>query len=115
MWVIFDGGFVSVVAHDKRPGFMLVRARCRDDLVGFLEACEQGRLGEATDKLRKSIVRTPKADYTLPSAFAALGVAWLMLRIDYPNFKGKVLEDDPSRAHVYGRVWRELLAIDPRG
>lgn len=109
MWVMFDGGFVSVVRKGP-PGTLCVRARVREDLEEFV------RLASTKNKVK--IVKTPKADYAYRAFMRPDDVSFAMgeiaARIDYDNFKHRVAERPgtrPHRARVYGGVWAELFQL----
>lgn len=112
MWLITEEGFASVVSHRDREGFLLVRARARQDLESLCRvASEEGVEGLDPD----AIWEDPNADYRWRieagrEAVAALAAA-LVERISYDNFKSRVGATDPDRERVYHGIWHELLAI----
>jgi hypothetical protein len=104
MWILFDGGFVSIV--QKRGSVDLcVRARRREDLKQFLE--------HARSRIR--IRETLDADYRFRVVCSKSVVAAAMLRItgaiDYDNFKSRIAEKDRPRAHLYSDVWSTLYEL----
>lgn len=111
MWVLFDGGFVSIVRYepkrmrDKRK--LLVRGRERTDLKKFCVLAER--------KLAR-IRETPDADYRyrvlLNREEVRTALRKLTDRIDYPNFKDRVADHQGAwRAMIYGEVWASLRKI----
>lgn len=105
MWVFSKSGFVSIVAHRNKPGFVMVRGRKQEDVENFRDACES--------LLPLEVVHTPEADYicrvTMPALTAMTGMVSLMVGIDYYNFKDAVHErDEPTRDRAMMRVWRAM-------
>ena len=100
MWIFTNRGFLSAVQHLDRPGYLLVRARFRDDLEAILGDVE--------------VFETPEADYRfrceIPQTEFAEIMRQQMLRIDYPNFKNSI----PSHKHFFhsvcSSVWATLYA-----
>ena len=103
MWLCFNDGLLSVVADQKDPTRLMVRARRKKDLVAVAGAGAE-------------ILETPKNDYRWRTflsreAFTKL-VAERIGRIDYPNFKNSVPDRDLhdlytefwSLHHHYGRT-----------
>jgi hypothetical protein len=114
MWLVTTIGFFSVVQKpwDRDADTLTVRARALGDLEGFKRSCCTA-LGE--------IVEDGDADYRFraqgPRAAVVAAVGGLAEGIDYQNFKSAVAKrQGPERAHVYGAVWEDLLAIqrEPR-
>lgn len=111
MWVYFDGGFVSIV-QKKGEVMLQVRGRRLRDVEEFVRAAGFG------DK--SSVLRTDDADYRyrafLNRKAVAVALTMLIDRLDYDNFKSRVLANaGPARAHVYGEVWRETLELEHVG
>jgi hypothetical protein len=105
MWLFTDQGFYSVVAHNRDPGKLLVRARVRADLEALREQIPEIR-----------IYSDRRADYrwraVVTRAEWVKAVALLAASIDYPNFKAAVAERQPGeREPVYQRIWGELLSL----
>ncbi len=108
MWVFLaKAGFFSVVQNVDDAETVVVRARCRDDLV---------RLGQLYLKNAGPIVDTPTRDYAHrlfvgKKAFAD-AIAAAALDIDIFNFKNATSTFlGPARAALYGRVWSVLLDL----
>lgn len=108
MWVFIAGGFVSIVAHRKRPGQVLVRARRRADLERFL--CPPGTSRSLTDE----IDATPTADYPFRVVRSKKSLAVLMAAhaaaIDYDNFKAA--PDNADRQHMLHDVWNDVKQLE---
>jgi len=124
MWVMTTTGMFSVVAYDGqtanaprlpkglRPDdALLVRGRAECDLRAMLDAVELPR---------SRAVSTPAADY--PWKALLTREEWLRFlsteteRLDYPNFKSRVLEVQGTERHdVYSRVWSVLRSIETSG
>jgi hypothetical protein len=91
MWLCFNDGFVSVVAHENRPDRLLVRARRKRDL---LNVC-----GKDAD-----VIKNGGSDYRWRTfidrkAFASV-LAGRIERIRYPNFKNSVKDNDLHDLYV---------------
>ena len=117
MWVISKYGFVSVVGHRDKPGWVLVRARDRGDLEEF---CSVARDCDVPGFSEEAIEENPSADYrfrmTVRSDDWAELAKVIAAGIDYPNFKNEVATVDPERAAIYGGVWSELRRLQrPEG
>jgi hypothetical protein len=109
MWILTTSGFFSIVQKpwDREPGSLTIRSRSREDL----ERLRQGYLPGMGD-----ISEDPHADYRFRAQAGAHDVtaalAALAGRIDYPNFKDAVEEEQgTSRAEIYLDVWETLSRI----
>jgi hypothetical protein len=116
MWLISKYGFVSVVAHLDKPGWVLVRTRDRSDLEEFRSVARDCDVPGFSEE---AIEENSSADYRFRMTvkdedWAELAKA-LALGIDYPNFKNVVASVDPERAAVYGAVWADLMKIQYPG
>ena len=105
MWLFTDQGFYSVVAHNRDPGKLLVRARVREDLEALREQIPEIR-----------IYSDRRADYrwraVVTRAEWVKAVALFAASIDYPNFKQAAADRQPGdRLPIYQRIWGELLAL----
>jgi hypothetical protein len=113
MWLFTDLGFYSVVADTTDPTGqrLLVRARCREDIERLLAWARERQYPLA------GVSHTPTHDYPWRTRAdrKILGlVAWeLVAAIDYPNFKGRVHQTEPSpeRASAYMRVWEAMRGL----
>jgi hypothetical protein len=116
MWVFLPWGYFSIVAHRDHSADVLVRARNRADLHAFRTFLLDAN--EAVGR-HKDIKHTPHADYpfrlTAPrKQVAKLLASFVAEDLDYDNFKNRVAENDPGRAHLYHEVWATTRKIDPR-
>lgn len=105
MWLVTTRGFYSVVADSADPDAVLVRARRREDLEA---------LGDLL--IDMAIEHTPQRDYawraTVQRAQWETAASALAAEIDYPSFKSAVAaRQGLERAHVYARVWEDLLEL----
>lgn len=107
MWLFTNFGFFSVV---QKPGdsLLTIRARAASDLdrlrTEYLPTLSPTATGGGTDYPFRA-----KTDRK------ALGVAMqqMVADLNYSNFKSEVAKQLGSeRAHVYGKVWEDLLAIE---
>jgi hypothetical protein len=105
MWVFTTQGFYSVVAHRTRLGYVLVRARAREDLQALAPMVRGITIEEdenADYRWRAVMKKSEWQDC----------VAKLVGAIDYDNFKNAVAErTSVSRADVYGDVWATLRSL----
>jgi hypothetical protein len=104
MWLFSKSGFVSVVAHRKQEGMLLVRSRFEEDIAAVCE-----RLAAAGTTVEP--FEDQQADYRYrvvcpKEAFAEL-VARLVNEIDYDNFKSAV-HGNPVRDQAYMRCWSAM-------
>jgi hypothetical protein len=99
MWLCLSDAFYSIVAHQSRPGALLVRARRPGDIERLLPGAR--------------VEVTPQADYSYrtlaPAQTVAEALGQVVRAIDYPNFKASV--QDPDLSCVYGRVWHTLAEL----
>jgi hypothetical protein len=109
MWLLIPQGFYSIVQKQ-----------------GEEELCVRARVGADLDRLRETYlpalgetVETPGGDYRYRAWIGcdalAAGTAEIVRNLDYANFKDEVACHDPSRAHVYSRVWGVLGELQPGG
>ncbi len=111
MWLATTRGWFSVVIDNQRPGRMLVRARCRQDIMNLynehhetLASMEKPTSDPARDyRWRMSV---SKEDFVTLAARLASA-------IDYSNFKSAVHDrpDQQNKTLVYGKVWQNLHEI----
>lgn len=96
MWLFTTHAHLSIVAHQDRPGDLLVRARRAEDLTALFPGVP--------------VVELPEADYryraVLPAETVAERVAEQVRAIDYGNFKDTV--PDPERSAAYHDVWATM-------
>jgi hypothetical protein len=106
MWLIFDGGFVSVVS---KPGEedLCVRARRAGDIEAMRVFCPELSPASATEA----------TDYPVrawvPREALARAVGRVAMSIDYGNFKARVASrQGKARAAIYGDVWAALRRLE---
>jgi len=107
MWVFLNEGFFSAV-FDKycKPNEMMIRARCKGDLVrlskklhGYSEDSDILEFENADYRYRMKVDRNMWADYLLNAA----------LSIDYSNVKDTIIPaGDKLRHDAYYDVWTAL-------
>jgi hypothetical protein len=108
MWLATTKGWFSVVIDDQRPGRMLVRARCRQDIMNLynehhdtLASMEEPTSDPSRDyRWRMSILRKD---------FVKLA-GRLARAIDYSDFKAAVRDcpDQQNKTLAYGKVWQTM-------
>jgi hypothetical protein len=121
MWILTTTGMFSVVAHDGQranapqwpqgvssEGALLVRARSEADLRAMLSA---------TDLPSSRAMSTPNADYPWRALVTRAEWARFMTleiqRLDYANFKARVMEVQGRERHdAYSRVWSILRSLE---
>jgi hypothetical protein len=111
MWLLFDGGFVSIVAHRENKALLCVRGRVRGDVEAF---CKRSVIADP-----KGVIETLDADYrfrvVLDRGIVTAAVAEIVASMDYDNFKTRVAKSQGiARANVYHDVWADLLTLDAR-
>jgi len=110
MWIFTTFGFFSVV---QKPGtdYLTIRSRTRDDLdalrARYLPTLSKTITGGGTDyPFRATVAHDELAD----------AMVEIVRDVTYANFKREVQHAaGEHRAHVYGRVWTELLALEEFG
>ena len=104
-WFCFNDAFISIVSKaPAKDGELLVRARRPGDIEKVF-----GR--------RTKVTRATDSDYlfraVIPKEEVTRAIQQEVLRIDYPNFKSSVIDDDLHDAYM--RVWSAMAALqDPR-
>jgi hypothetical protein len=97
MWVFINDAFLSIVQLPKRRNLLLVRARREADILTVFPGIR--------------VTATPQRDYQFRAYVGRKLVKRAMAaevdRIDYPNFKDSVLEDD--RHDAYSEVWTTMM------
>jgi hypothetical protein len=98
MYLFTRDGILSIVAHDSKPGMLMVRAPTRIDLAHFWP--------------NGQIARTAKADYrfrlVLPCEVVAARISEAIAAIDYPKVKPAVAED---RRLAYFDAWSIMMNL----
>lgn len=98
MWVFMNDAFVSVVQHWDDADKLMVRARCQGDLERvFPDRVADVHWSPTNDYLFRVVVTRPEFDAAMLRETR---------RIDYPNFKGSVQEND--RHDAYMAVWSAM-------
>jgi hypothetical protein len=111
MWIASTLGWFSIVTDSKRPGRMLVRARCRQDILNLYDAhaaalssIEKPTSDESRDyRWRMSVSRE---DWIVLAGRLAAAV-------DYSNFKSVVHDrpDQGNKSMAYMDVWRTMYQL----
>jgi hypothetical protein len=109
MWLLFDGGFVSVVQHRENQALLCVRGRVREDVAAFVRLAESDA----------AVSETPDADYRFRAVVhrgsVRTAVAKIVTALDYDNFKTRVAKSQGlKRARLYHEVWDSLVSLDDR-
>lgn len=107
MWTLTPFGFFSVV---RKPGQTHLTVRAR--VAGDLEALRTRYLPELTPTVAHAGTDYAYRGTCTAEAWAA-ALGKMAHDIDYSNFKSEVSRrQGHARAHVYGKVWTALLAIE---
>jgi hypothetical protein len=108
MWIFSTTGFYTVVAHNKLPDTLIVRARVKKDLTE-LRRVYMPELSKPTFHL----------DYDYPyramisHAEFGKGMAKLVMDIDYAKFKSAVAQKQGfRRSSIYTRVWNIMIDVE---
>jgi hypothetical protein len=111
MWLATVKGWFSVVIDNQRPGRMLVRARCRADILNLYNEHHEtlASMEEPTSdpawgyRWRMSV---SKADFVKLAGRLAESV-------DYSNFKSAVHDrpDQRNKSSAYMKVWQNLAEV----
>jgi hypothetical protein len=111
MWLATTKGWFSVVIDNQRPGRMLVRARCRQDIFNLYNEHHEtlGTMEMPTsDPAREYRWRmsVSKADFVKLAASLAEAVT-------YSNFKQAVHDrpDQQNKSSAYMKVWENLHQV----
>jgi hypothetical protein len=102
MWIATNQGFFSVVASDRDPKVLMVRARLKDDLRRAFDPLLK-RLG-------LEVFHSPDRDYAyrcfIPRDEFAREIARRLLETDYTNFKDSVNgENTQDLKALYNDIW----------
>lgn len=104
-WFCFNDAFISIVSKaPAKEDSLLVRARRAGDIEKVF-----GR--------KTKVVRATDSDYLFRAVITKEDVTRAIqnevLRIDYPNFKSSVIDDDLHDAYM--KVWSAMVVLqDPR-
>jgi hypothetical protein len=103
MWICLNDAFFSIVASERDPDVLKVRARRAGDIEKYFPAHE--------------VVQIPGSDYAfrvfLPRRQATEVIAGALMSVAYTNFKASV--DDPELHDAYADVWGVMATLDARG
>lgn len=107
MWVFTETGFVSIVRHWDRPGYLLVRARDKQSLRDI-------SLAENIN-----VLKTPDNDYPYRVIVSDKAVAaWtksMIGSIDYTNFKSRVqITRGKKYADALLKVWSAMFDVEDK-
>lgn len=106
MWLVYAGGFLSIVDKGCEKDELLVRARRSGDIEALFP--------------RATVIEGGGTDYRFRAVVSrreiAGAIADVVDLIDYPNFKSEVeRRGDHKLAGALHGVWRNLLALAPGG
>ena len=108
MWIFLSDAFLSIVADNRDPDRLMVRARAPGDIERFLS-------GHGLSTL-PAIVETPDADYrfrvSAPRDVVNRALSERLQGISYPNFKNSVRERD--RHLAYQETWDAMRLFQER-
>ena len=100
MWIMINDAFLSIVSKDCPAGHLLVRARRPGDIEKVFGRRTTVRRETGTDYLFRAVIH--RADI-------ARALAAEVERIDYPNFKSSVKDDDLHTGYM--AVWGAMAAL----
>jgi hypothetical protein len=96
MWVLLNDSFLAIVAHNAKPGHLLVRSRIQGDIQRAIPSAE--------------VYEDVAADYRyradVPREIVKEALARAVDGIDYPNFKASVA--NTARHSAYMKIWKVL-------
>ena len=104
MWIMTTRGFFSAVQHKTKPRWLVVRARCEDDIYNLAAL------------LPRHAVPVYGAGTDYPWRVTCTRAAWdkallaLSKEVIYTNFKASIT--DKRHHDAYLRVWSALLALE---
>lgn len=101
MWIMLNNAFLSIVSKDCGPGELLVRARREGDIERVFPDAAVTRYTKS-DYLFRAVISRRDVDAALTSSLDD---------IDYPNFKGSVVEHDLHDAYL--KVWHAMAELQP--
>lgn len=108
MWVFSREGFFSAVKDNNcNNDELMIRARCRDDLInlgkklyGFCDESKIIKIEHADYRFRMKLTRVLWSEYLSECA----------LDLDYPNVKDHIIpEGDYKRHNAYFVIWQALF------
>jgi hypothetical protein len=108
MWLATVKGWFSVVIDNQRPGRMLVRARCRQDIMNLYNEHHETLMS------MEEPTSDPTRDYrwrmsVLKEDFVKLA-GRLAEAVTYSNFKSAVHDrkDQQNKTLAYGKLWQTM-------
>ena len=102
MWICLNDAFLSIVADQVHPGYLLVRARRQGEIEKvFPDAIVLGNVG--SDYRYRAFI---------PRSQVALLLVERLEAIDYGNFKNSVRDADLHDA--YYQIWRTMVRYQER-
>ncbi len=120
MWITTLDGYYSVVEVRDNEDRLFVRARDRRDLDRLLDRLPWRFRAWRALAGWPGPTHTPDADYPWRVLMSRSAVGGYLARaardLDYGNFKAAVHATGvrgPKRARIYGRVWDNLLDLEP--
>jgi len=102
MWVFMSDSFLSIVAHEREPEMLLVRARCEGDIARVFPG-----VTESVDRHADYLYRA-----VIPRERVAQRLGEMASAISYPNFKNTV--SDPERHDAYMDIWSTMYRLQVR-
>jgi hypothetical protein len=99
MWICLNDAFFSIVASEREPALLNVRARRAGDIERHFSNAE--------------VVQLPNTDYAYRAFLRRGKVAAFLVRhiadLHYANFKISV--GDPELQKAYSEVWRTMRTL----
>jgi hypothetical protein len=103
---LFKIGFYSITIAPKRPGFVQVRGRVKEDMEE-LASLAQEKLGMELDIVTAGGTDYAYRFYVSPGQWAELARLLTVDLLDYSNYKNSV-HSDHLRDDAYYDVWRRM-------
>ena len=106
MWLNLNDGFLSIVAHLRKPDHLLVRARKREHIESVFPNATVYVLPDADYPYRADVLRSDVANRLLHECET----------IQYSNFKGSILDDEYHNVlmQMWGLLWSYGLKYRPK-
>jgi hypothetical protein len=98
MWIFQNNSFISVVAHYRLPGVLLVRSRIEGDIERAIPGAKVFENLDADYRYR-SLVSHDSLKEAMNDAIDG---------IDYGNFKDSIAKTDHKRHGAYMNVWSAM-------
>lgn len=103
MWIFAQKGFLSIVKHREKPGYLLIRARMKGDIEAYFPDAEV-EIDAGSDYKYRTILH----EYKVADALFDT-----VMEIDYDNFKDNIA-DKQRRGFTYARVWALMKGLQDR-